>query len=266
VRPEELEIVQEPRYLDFVAYGGPSVRRQGVSGLHVHVGMPAAGTCFETLEWILPWLPVVLALSANSPYMGGAEVDLMSCRAQVLAELPRSGAPPAFASYGDWEVFVELLARLGVAADYTRFWWDVRPHPRFGTLEIRMPDQPTSAELSGAFVALVQALCAVAGTEPARRRDPGARGLYQQNRWAAARFGPRANLVHPDEERMASAAALGAELLALVRPAAEELGSAPLLDALDPSACEAERQLEVGRADGLDAVCRDLVERSLPSP
>ncbi len=265
VRPEALEIVPEPRYLGMAEHLGPSARRQGVSGLHVHVGMPGGDDCLRALEWVLPWLPVVLALSANSPYMGDAETGLMSSRAQVLAELPRSGAPPVFASYSGWEAYAERLTRLGIAADYTLHWWDVRPHPRLGTLELRMPDQPTSRLRTGAFVALLQALCAVALSSPPRAPDPAGRSIYGQNRWAAARFGPRAGLVHPDEDRLVPASELGAELLELVRPAAETLGSRGLLEALVPTTCEGDRQLEVGRAQGLGAVCADLVDRTLRS-
>ena len=111
------------------------------------------------LEGVLAWLPVVLALSANSPFLGGEETGLVSARAEVLAQLPRAGAPPVFGSYGEWEAFVERFVRLGLADGYTRFWWDIRPHPRFGTLEIRAPDQPTAMELTAAFTALLQALC-----------------------------------------------------------------------------------------------------------
>jgi len=137
-RPEDEVIADESRYAEFVAYAGVSARRQGVSGLHVHVGMPSAEACFHALEGVLPWLPVVLALSANSPYLGGEETGMQSNRAEVLAQLPRSGAPPAFASYEEWEAFVDYFVRLGIGADYTRFWWDIRPHPNFGTLEIEL--------------------------------------------------------------------------------------------------------------------------------
>lgn len=262
-RPETQEIVDEPRYTDFVAYAGISARRQGVNGLHVHVSMPSSEACFHALEGILPWLPVILALSANSPYLGGEETGLASNRAEILAELPRTGAPPAFASYGEWEVFVERFVRLGISSDYTRFWWDVRPHPRFGTLEVRMPDQPTAVGLTGSFAALVQALCATVLDEPARPFDPGARGVYHQNRWAASRFGPGAELIHPDGERAARVPELARELVELVAPAAEHLGSAELLAALPTDRCEGEQQLAIGRRDGLAAVCADLLERSV---
>src|SRR3954452_17408973 len=158
--PEAQDIAPDPRYREFVEYAGVTARRQGVCGLHVHVGMPGPEECMAALEGVLPWLPLVLALSANSPFLAGDETGLASSRAEVLAQLPRASAPPVFGSYGEWEAFVERFVRLGLADGYTRFWWDIRPHPRFGTLEIRAPDQPTAVELTGAFGALLQALCA----------------------------------------------------------------------------------------------------------
>ena len=263
--PEEQEIAPEPRYLEFVEYAGISARRQGVNGLHVHVGMPSAEACIAVLDGVLPWLPLLLALSANSPYLAGVETGLASNRAEVLGMLPRHGAPPAFRSYADWEAHVERLSRLHLPADYTALWWDVRPHPRYGTLEIRMPDQPTASTLTGAFVAVIQALCATALREPRRPNEPGSRGIYQQNRWAALRFGPRAELIHPDEERKPAASDLASELLERLEPAARELGTSALIAELDVTRCEGDRQLEVGRAGDLGAVTADLVERSLES-
>jgi carboxylate-amine ligase len=247
-RPEDEAIADEPRYEEFVAYAGVSARRQGVSGLHVHVGMPSSEACFHALEGVLPWLPVVLALSANSPYLAGEETGMQSNRAEVLAQLPRSGAPPAFTSYEDWEAFVDYFARLGIGADYTRFWWDIRPHPKFGTLEIRMPDQPTSLDATAAIAAILQELSQRALDRPQLEHDPAARGLYQQNRWAAARFGLNAELFHPGDERTSRASELAGELAG---------------GRLDTSRTEADRQLEVGRANGLEAVCADMVERTL---
>jgi glutamate---cysteine ligase / carboxylate-amine ligase len=246
--PEQLEVAPADRYREFVAYAGPSARRQGVSGLHVHIGMPDADTCFRVMETIIPWLPVVLALSANSPYFEGRETGMLSIRAEVLAFLPRHGAPPPVRSYAEWERFVERMTATGLAGDYTTFWWDVRPHPRFGTLEVRMPDQPTSLERTAAFVHLIRDLCAWALEQPARAFEPGERGVYDQNRWAASRFGPHGKLVHPDRDEALTVAELVREL--------------PVATSLDGSSCEADRQLEIGRASGLRAVCADLVERT----
>src|SRR6266511_947081 len=267
-RVEELVIVDKPRYRGFVEYAGVSARRQGVNGLHVHVGVPDSDACLQALEGILPWLPVVLAISANSPYFEGEETGLSSNRAEILAQLPRSGAPPAFGSYAEWEHFVERFRASGIplGKDYTSFWWDVRPHPRFGTLEIRMPDQPTRVELTGAFAALLQALCRSVVEADPRADPPWGRGVYQQNRWAASRFGARAELIHPDEPRTATASELLQELLEMAGSAVTELGGDQLVSVLDGSACEADRQLEIGRRDGLETLCRELADRTLDSP
>ena len=264
-RPEEQAIAPDERYRAFVEYAGSSARRQGVNGLHVHVGMASAESCFRALEGVLPWLPLVLALSANSPYLAGEETELASNRAEVLSLLPRRGAPPPFRGYADWERFVEGVVATGLVHDYTSIWWDVRPHPRFGTLEIRIADQPTSLELTAGLVALLQALCASALERPPAEPTAASRAIYDQNRWAAARFGPRARLIHPDGDRAVPVPELLDELCALVMAPARELRTETFLTALDGSRCEADRQREVGRASGLRAVCVDLVERSLAS-
>jgi carboxylate-amine ligase len=242
--PTDQPIAPVERYRDFVEYAGPSARRQGVSGLHVHVGMPDADACFRVMETILPWLPFVLALAANSPYFEQRETGMHSIRAEVLGILPRHGAPPAFRDYADWERFIERMTSTGIAGDYTSFWWDIRLHPRFGTLEVRAPDQATS-------VRLIRDLCEWALDAPPRPHDPAERGVYQQNRWAASRFGPHGKLIHPDRDVALTVAELAQDLpVSLV--------------GLDPESCEADRQLEIGRAYGLEAVCADLVERSIP--
>jgi carboxylate-amine ligase len=261
--PQAQHIAPDPRYREFVEYAGVTARRQAVCGLHVHISMPGPDECLQALEGVLPWLPLVLALSANSPYLAGEEMGLASARAEVLALLPRASAPPAFGSYADWEAFVERFVRIGLADGYTRFWWDIRPHPRFGTLEVRAPDQPTSVETTAALAALLQALCVtILERESAAPAD---RGDYAQNRWAALRFGPRAELIHPEGDRLVGVEELTHELLALIEPAARALGSVEHLQRLDPSTCEGDRQLEVGRERGLEAVAADTAERTLRS-
>jgi glutamate---cysteine ligase / carboxylate-amine ligase len=241
--PEEQPVGESPAYRTFVDYAGPSARRQYVSGLHVHVGMESPEACMAALEAVLPWLPLALALSANSPYAAGEDTGLRSARGEILALLPRSAAPPVFARYEDWERFVERLVALGLADEITRVWWDVRPHPRFGTLEIRIADQPTRVETTEALAALLRAMASRLEAD-----GPADRGLYAQNRWAALRFGHEAELVHPDGSRLVSVPELLAEL-------AERVG-AQKSDVPD----QAREQLDVGRADGLESVCRRLVE------
>jgi glutamate---cysteine ligase / carboxylate-amine ligase len=231
-----LPVVQEERYLAMLRDIGWVARRQGVNGLHVHVGIESADACYERLESVLPWLPVVLALSANSPFFDGVETGMLSSRASILAELPRASAPPAFGSYAGWEAWVERLTRIGVIEDNTRVWWDVRPHPRFGTLEVRIADQPTALERTALIAELVVALVAAAPTTVTPRGD------YLQNRWAASQNGLDAELIHPNGERVVGARELAAELLGR-----------------EPPEPEAMRQLEVG----IERAAADLVERTL---
>jgi carboxylate-amine ligase len=231
---ESLPVVQEERYLAMIRDIGRAARRQGVNGLHVHVGVESADACWERLESVLAWLPVVLAMSANSPFVDGEPTGVLSNRASILAELPRAGSPPAFGSYEGWERWVERLVQLGVMADYTRIWWDVRPHPMLGTVEIRVPDQPTSLERTELLVRMVRDLVRDA---PAGRTD---RGDYVQNRWAAASAGLDAVLLHPDGSRTVTARELARDLFGAEPPEPEALA-----------------QLQAG------AVVADLVARTL---
>ena len=212
---ESLPVVQEERYLEMIRRVGYAARRQGVNGLHVHVGVDSAEQCYERLEAVLPWLPVVLALSANSPYVEGVDTGMQSVRAGVLTELPCAGAPPAFGSYSAWEQWVERLVSLGVMEDHTRIWWDVRPHPTLGTLEIRVADQPTSLARTELLVDVLRDL--VEHASPAQV----SRGDYAQNRWAAARFGLDAQLIAPDGASLVSARDLAHLLLGAEPPEPE---------------------------------------------
>jgi carboxylate-amine ligase len=248
--PEEQSFTADPGYQRFVEYAGVSARRQYCSGLHVHVGISSPEECMRLLEAVLPWMPLVLAVSANSPYVAGRESGLASARAEILELLPRAGAPPVLSSYEEWEAFAERLISLGLADEYTRIWWDVRPHPRYGTLEVRMPDQPTRIESTAALAELVHAL--VRSRARGKNGNQVAdRGAYAENRWAALRFGRAAALIHPDGRRLATVPELLDELAASVGAGVVE----PLRD-LD----QAGEQLELGRGEGLGALCRRLVE------
>lgn len=254
--PEDTPILDEAHYLEFAEEAGPAARRQAVCGLHVHVGMPDPETCVRAHERALPWLPVVLALSANSPWFRGRRTGFLSKRAEVLATLPRSATPPPFASWDEWEALMERWIRAGVLAKPTSTWWDARVHPALGTLELRAPDQPTDARRAGAFVALLHALAVWAAE--GEDGTPASRADYHSNRFAASRFGPRARLIHPTEDRLATAVELYEELRALVAPFADD----ELLSGLDATHCEADDQLA---AEEPRSACALLVERSLAS-
>lgn len=228
-------IVNEPRYVKMVAELGDAVYRQFVCGLHVHVGVPSREASLRALEGLLPWLPTAISLAANSPFMEGEDSGLRSVRISRLAELPSGGAPPVLRTWADWEDATR-------GRDYTRIWWDARPHPNYGTLEIRVADQQTDVRRSAGLAALFQALAAtLAETE----RDPLDRDEYRRLRDDASRAAP-------DPGRVAA-------LRRLAEPAARSLGGWSLVEELLVGRPEAERQLELGPA----AALRHAVERSL---
>jgi carboxylate-amine ligase len=172
----EEPVNDEPLFRKIAAQLGPALPRQFVCGLHVHVAVPDEETCLRALEGVLPSLPDLLSLSANSPFVDGADSGLRSARAEALAELPNGGAPPVFRTWADWEA---RTARL----DYRRLHWDIRPHPDYGTLEVRIADQQTDVRRSAALAGLVQQLVLSAADAAVAPYD---RDLYAERRARAA--------------------------------------------------------------------------------
>jgi carboxylate-amine ligase len=236
-RGEEQPLVDAPVYRKLAAALGDGVHRQLVCGLHVHVGLPDERACLHAYEGVLPWLPVVLSLSAASPYLDGAEAGARSGRAGRIAELPRASVPPLLPAWSDYEA-------LRQEPGFDRMWWDVRPHPDLGTLELRIADMQTDVRRSAALGALCQALVAAVLERPA---DPLDRDVYARRREEGARE------------------ALGVEPLADVTERhARRLGGWALVEELLASPAEAVRQLELGASGDLQAVVTDLADRTPP--
>jgi carboxylate-amine ligase len=143
-------IVPVERYRRMKAELGPRLLTQTVCGLHVHVSMPDAATCLRAFEGVVPELPRLLAESANSPYWHGESSGLRSIRSQILLEMPTGGAPPVLRSWDDWSA--------ASRGDNTRRHWDAWPRPEYGTLEVRVMDQPTSLRRSVEFATEIQRL------------------------------------------------------------------------------------------------------------
>jgi glutamate---cysteine ligase / carboxylate-amine ligase len=189
-RGAEQPVADDPLYRKIAKELGPGLSRQFVCGLHVHVAVPDEQACLRALEGILPSLPDLLALSANSPFVDGAGSGLRSARADALAALPNGGAPPVFRTWADWE------ARTA-GVDYRRLHWDVRPHPDYGTLEVRIADQQTDVRRSAALAGLIQQLVRSAANAEA---EPYDRDLYAERRARAAVLpSKRALLATPPE-------------------------------------------------------------------
>ena len=149
-RPARIPLVPVERYVRLKAELGQQLYRQQVCGLHVHVSVPDPDTCLRAFEGVLPSLPGLLAASANSPFWDGAESGRRSMRSQILLEMPTGGTPPVLRAWDDWQA--------ATRGDSTRRHWDAWPRPEYGTLEVRVLDQPTSVRRTAELAAEVQRL------------------------------------------------------------------------------------------------------------
>jgi glutamate---cysteine ligase / carboxylate-amine ligase len=200
-------------------------RREPTFALHVHIGLADPETAIRVANRLRVHQPLLLALSANSPFWQGRDTGLASARTPVFQAFPRVGVPRGFESYGDYVEAVDLLIRSGALPEPTFLWWDVRPQPRFGTVEVRIMDAQTRVSQTGALVALVQSVCRMeAESGYAAAESAEAYEALVENRFLAARDGIEAVLIEPELNRMVPAVELLADLLAACAPHARELG------------------------------------------
>jgi carboxylate-amine ligase len=237
----EQKVIQTDHYrrvedgLKYVAW------RNNTFSLHVHVGIRGADRAVLVCDRLRPVLPVLLAISANSPFLDGRDSGLHSARTQIFTKsFPRCGIPDAF---GDWATFadyIDLLAQTSSIVEYTQVWWSIRPHLSFGTVEVRICDaQPTAAESDG-LAALIVACVAQA----ARDVDQGVpfvelpNRLIEENMWRALRYGLDGDLLDLERRATYPAAAALERLLEWNAPIRAELG----IDVALPSLNGAQRQ------------------------
>jgi len=234
-------------------------RREPTFALHVHVGVADPEAAIELMNRMRTHLPVLLALSANSPYWQGRDTGFASARTLIFQAFPRTGLPRRFADYGDWCGSVDLLLRAGAIPEPTFLWWDIRPQPRFGTVEIRIMDAQCDLERSAAVVSLVQALSRLELEEGyASSASMRAEEVLAENRFLAARDGVEANLIDPERGVQRPVREVVADLLEAARPHALALGCARELDAVDllvaePAAAAQRRLVERAGMEGMVA-------------
>jgi glutamate---cysteine ligase / carboxylate-amine ligase len=229
-------------------------RREPTFALHVHVGVPSPAGGTAALNQLRAHLPLLLALSANSPFWQGRDTGLASARTPLFQAFPRVGIPRVFSSYADWVRSVDLLVGSGALPDHTFLWWDIRLQPRYGTVEVRIMDAQASVEQTGAIVALVQSLVRLEVLEGyASSRMLHAQEVLDENRFLAARDGVAAQLIDPDRGRRVPVADLAAEVLEACTPHAQDLGCAEelaLVHALvEESGAARQRRLAAGGGD-----------------
>ncbi len=206
-------------------------RRLITQGLHVHIGMSSGDQAIKVFDAIRRYLPILLALTASSPFFQGEDTGLQSYRTKLFSALPRSGMPGTLVR---WQGFVQLVNTLtdaGIIDDVRELWWDVRPHPYFGTIEIRICDLPSRFDEILGVAALVQALVAWLAESPPS--PPPFWYLIKGNKWQATRYGLRGRFVDPVGRSMISMKAALIELIKNVSPYAKRLGGLPYLMALE---------------------------------
>jgi glutamate---cysteine ligase / carboxylate-amine ligase len=264
----EGELASSERYDEVAAEYGPIARRQLVAALQVHVAVGEARRTLAVYNSLRAHLPEIAALAANAPFHEGVDTGLASIRPKIAESLPRQGMPPAIES---WATFAEDLGwgeRAGSVPNPSAWWWEARPNPLFGTLEVRVPDAQTTLADAAGVIATIHALIAWLAERHAEGGRVGSppRWRIEENRWSAARHGVEgrmADLVsgarQPTRERLR-------RLLERLGPVSEDLGSADLLaNARDlVEANGAVRQREVARAQGVERVARWAADQFLP--
>ncbi len=262
------------RYNDLARDLGGVVRRMLICGMHVHVALPDDELRVDLMGQLSYFLPHMLALSASSPFWQGQDTGLASYRLTVFDNLPRTGLPPLFASYAEYERTTHILIDLGLIEDTTKIWWDLRPSHRFPTLETRICDVCPRLEDALSIAAMVQGLTRFLmrlrlKNQRWRTYD---RFLIQENRWRAQRYGTGDGLIDFGRRAIGEMEALVADIQDLIEEDAAALGSVAEIERLGEMAragTSADRQRAVhaeaiaagqSRQDALKAVVAHLIE------
>jgi carboxylate-amine ligase len=229
--------------------------------MHVHVAVDDPEKAIQVVNGLLVHLPQLLALTASSPFWRGEPTGLASSRQMVFAAFPRSGLPPRFRDYADYAAVVGQLERTGCIADYTHIWWDIRLHPRLGTVEVRVCDAVTRLEEAVAVAAFCQALVKLYCEQYDRGQEIPSyhRILTAENKWLAARYGLEAPVIDlaTGRRNRVPVAQLIRRTLRDVEPHARELGCDRELEGIREILARgngADRQLRIYNAN------RDIVE------
>lgn len=230
-RHRERLVYPAERYEGLIDRNRWVARRLMVFGVHVHVGMPSGDAALALINGLLAYLPHLLALSASSPFWQGSDTGLASSRITVFEALPTAGHPCTFRDWCDFERVYDAMVASGAITSIKDIWWDVRPHPDFGTVEIRICDGLPTLRETVALVGLVHSLCAWLTERHAAGapHPPLAMWVLRENKWRASRWGLEADVVLSAEGRTRSIRDDLADLLGQLAPAAERVGASAAL-------------------------------------
>jgi glutamate---cysteine ligase / carboxylate-amine ligase len=263
---EDARIVARPRYRELISALRFVARQELIFGLHVHVGLDDPDKAIHVANGMRVHLPVLLALSANSPFWRADATGLMSTRTPIFRAFPRVGIPPEYRDWEDYSRQISFMVDSGVMADYTYLWYDVRPHPKFGTVEIRVCDAQTRVEHTLGLAALIHSMVheLAVGYEAGEDLPHYSFQILDENKWLAARHGLAGELVDLPEGSRIATKDLARRLLDRLREHAQQLGSADDLACIEDLLARgsgAERQVVVYEANhDLREVMAEIVE------
>ncbi len=249
------EIHPDPRYKQVVEDLQQVARANLIFGLHVHVGIEDKEAAIRVMNSLRYFLPHILALSTNSPFWQGMETGYKSYRAKVFERFPRTNLPDSFASYSEFESYVDLLIKTNCIDNAKKIWWDIRPHPFFDTIEVRICDIPLRAKESIAIAALIQATACKLWHLHSRNIDYRAysRALLMENKFRAVRYGLDGKMIDFGKQAEVPARDLILEYLEFVDDVLDELESREeigYIRTMLEQGSGADRQLRVFRETG----------------
>jgi len=262
------EIYPDERYYRVVEDMQLVARANLVFGLHVHVGIEDRDTAIHIMNSMRYFLPHILALSSNSPFWMGMETGFKSYRSKVFERFPRTGIPDVFANWADYETFVNLLVKTNCIDNGKKIWWDIRPHPFFETIEVRVCDIPMRLDETLAIAALIQATAAMLYKLHASNKSYRiyGRALISENKFRACRYGLGGKLIDFGKEEEVPIKELMLEYLHLIDDVVDELGSRDEINYIHEMlkmGSGADRQLKVFRETGdLKKVVDYIVEET----
>ncbi len=262
-------VTEGERYLKMQDHMGEVARRLLIFGMHVHIGIDDKELMLDVMNQSIYFMPHILALSTSSPFWHGRNTGLKSYRSVVFENLPRSGLPPTFTSWAEYQALIDMLIATNCIDEPTKIWWDVRPHPKFPTLEFRVADICTRIEdalcVTALFQAVVAKLIKLRSNNQSWRRYR--RHLISENKWRAVRFGIEGQMIDFGKRREVPLRFLVMELLEFLDDVVDELGSRREVEHVHTilkDGTSADRQLRVFEETGdLKAVVDHLATETI---
>ncbi|MCH8836994.1 MAG: glutamate--cysteine ligase [Candidatus Marinimicrobia bacterium] len=225
-RWSDAHVSRSRRYQDFLQRMQFPVRRLLICGLHVHIGVESGEKAVAIVNGLLRYIPHFIGLSANSPFWDGADTGLASTRTKIFEGMPNAGLPPRLTNYSEFQRFMRTLQRAQAIESIREVWWDIRPHPGFGTVEVRVFDAVPTIEAMVSLAALTQCLVVALSAlyDDGQQLELLSEWIVRENKWRATRYGMEAEIIVDDEGRQQALRSSVLEMLERLEPYAQELG------------------------------------------